>query len=189
MPANGSIKFMGALRWFQTLGWLAPEYKGCLAWESRVPTIISPFHRDRHVLPSSSTFSLTISLYFSFPLSLLSSPLLSLSLTLSRSFALSLPLAFVFLHSLLVDVVVAAETGMRVCSVTRAPSYSPSRDELSFLEVRSSNVLADATNLSAPGLTVYCAGNRHNYSITHGETRRAQDNFAELARSIAAPWE
>ncbi|EFN73883.1 hypothetical protein EAG_09986 [Camponotus floridanus] len=55
LPANGSIKFMGALRWFQT-PWLAgSKYKGCLAWESRAPTIISPFHRDRHVLPSSST--------------------------------------------------------------------------------------------------------------------------------------
>lgn len=28
--ANGSIKFMGALRWFQTLGWLVPSIRD--AW-------------------------------------------------------------------------------------------------------------------------------------------------------------
>lgn len=90
VPANGSIKFMGALRWFQTLGWLAPEYKGCLAWESRVPTIISPFHRDRHVLPSSSTFSLSSSLSISLSLSLCSLLLSSLFLLLSLALSLFL---------------------------------------------------------------------------------------------------
>ncbi|KYM83049.1 hypothetical protein ALC53_06314 [Atta colombica] len=41
--------------------WLAgSKYKGCLAWESRAPTIISPFHGDQHVLPSSSAFCLRV---------------------------------------------------------------------------------------------------------------------------------
>ena len=44
--ANGSINFMGALRWFQGCCLVGIEYKGCLAWESRAPTIISPFHQE-----------------------------------------------------------------------------------------------------------------------------------------------
>lgn len=44
--ANGSINFMGALRWFQDCCLVGFECKGCLAWKSRVPTIISPFHQQ-----------------------------------------------------------------------------------------------------------------------------------------------
>jgi len=39
--ANGSIKFMGALRWFQTLGWLAPSIRD--AWHgSHAPRQLFP---------------------------------------------------------------------------------------------------------------------------------------------------
>lgn len=44
--ANGSINFMGALRWFQGCCLVGFECKGCLAWESRAPTIILPFHQE-----------------------------------------------------------------------------------------------------------------------------------------------
>lgn len=55
--ANGSIKFMGALRWCQTLGWLAPSTGD--AWHgSHAPRqLFHPSTGDRHVLPSSSACS------------------------------------------------------------------------------------------------------------------------------------
>ncbi|KYN28070.1 hypothetical protein ALC57_02506, partial [Trachymyrmex cornetzi] len=108
-PANGSIKFMGALRWFQT--WLAgSKYKGCLAWESRAPTIISPFHGDQHVLPSLSASCLRV-------------PTLLIGRRCSRS---------------------RSQRG------NSAPFPRYSRFPFSNCRVL---MLADATNLSAPGST------------------------------------
>lgn len=105
-PANGSIKFMGALRWFQTLGWLAPSIRD--AWHgSHAPRQL--FH------PSTET---------------------------STFFLPRRPLAL-FLRSLLVDVAVAVEA-----SVVTHPPFS----HFPFPNYRVL-MLADATNLSAPGLT------------------------------------